>query len=213
MIDTQHDTDIDPDPDPDTGTDPDPDTGTSTELEEEEAAAEPRPGRDPLRIAAGALAGVAAVCALWSGWSWHAATEDASLRYSQLRDEVLRSGEQGVVNFTSLDYREVDKGLTTWLDSSTGSLNQEVAQGREAFTQSVLRARTVSTAKVLDGAVTELDDHAGKARIIVAVSLTVTPEGGRPVVKNNRLIAELTRTGSGWKLSALGQAKTEALGS
>jgi Mce-associated membrane protein len=119
---------------------------------------------------------------------------------------VLRAGEQGVQNMNTLDYRKVDQGLTAWEDSSTGDLHQELVQGRAQFTSQVQLVKTVTTAKILDAAVTELDDRTGKAGLIVAVQITVTPPTGTPATKQSRMRAQLTRTPSGWKLSALGQA-------
>ncbi|MBC6468578.1 hypothetical protein HKK74_24220 [Actinomadura alba] len=149
---------------------------------------------------------IAASCAGWFGWSYYRAAHDDSLRYSQSRDEVLRAGEQAVQNLNTLDHRDVDRGLNIWLDSSAGELHQQITQGREQFEQQVRQAKTISTARILEGAVTELDDRAGKAGVIVAVQITVTPPTGTPTTKQSRLLGQLTRTSSGWKLTALGQA-------
>jgi Mce-associated membrane protein len=163
-------------------------------------------GSDPLLAAALVPAVITASCAGWFGWSWYRAAHDDSLRYSQTRDEVLRAGEQAVQNLNTLDYRDVDRGLNTWQDSSAGELHQQITQGREQFEQQVRQAKTISTARILEGAVTELDDRAGKAGVIVAVQITVTPPTGSPTTKQSRLLGQLTRTPSGWKLTALGQA-------
>lgn len=163
-------------------------------------------GRDPVGRAALALACLAAVCAAWSGWSWHDKAHDDSLHYAELRDEVLQNGEQAIVNLNTLDHRTLAQNLKSWQDSSTGDLYRDIVQGRARFERQVREARTITGAKILEGAVSELDEHAGKARIIVAVQITVTPPDGRPAVKRSRQIGELTRTSSGWKLSALGQA-------
>lgn len=162
--------------------------------------------RDPVLLVAVALTVVAAACAAYFGHSWYAAAHDDSLAYSRDRDAVLRAAEQGVQNMNTLDYRKVDQGLTSWEDSSTGDLRQELVQGRAQFAAQVRQAQTVTTAKILDAAVTELDDRVGKAGVIVAVQITVTPSSGSPTTKQSRMRAQLTRTPSGWKLSALGQA-------
>jgi Mce-associated membrane protein len=181
---------------------------------EDSEGAEVSPGRrwwrprigDPVLLVATVLVVLAAACAAYFGWSWFGAAHDDSLAYSRDRDTVLRAAEQGVQNMNTLDYRKVDQGMTAWEDSSTGALHQELVQGRGQFTSQVQLAKTITTAKILDGAVTELDDHAGKAGAIVAVQITVTPPKGTPTTKQSRMRAELTRTPSGWKLSALGQA-------
>ena len=181
------------------------------EAEPETPEAEPekerrRLPRDPVLLVAVALTVVAAACAGYFGRSWYAAAHDDSLAYSRDRDAVLRAAEQGVQNMNTLDYRKVDQGLASWEDSSTGDLRQELVQGRAQFAAQVRQAQTVTTAKILDGAVTELDDRVGKAGVIVAVQITVTPSSGTPTTKQSRMRAQLTRTPSGWKLSALGQA-------
>jgi Mce-associated membrane protein len=171
------------------------------------------PSRDPVRAVATALAVVAALCAVWFGWSWYDTAHSASLHYSRLRDAALSSGRQEIQNLNTLDYRTVDKNLKVWQDSSTSDLYRQITQGRTDFTTEIQQARTVTTAKVLAAAITELDEHAGKARMIAAVQITVTPPTGRPGVKQTRFIAELTRTAAGWKLSALGPAPEGMSGS
>jgi Mce-associated membrane protein len=161
---------------------------------------------DPLLLVATVLVVAAAACAAYFGWSWYGAAHDESLAYSRDRDTVLRAAEQGVQNMNTLDYRRVDQGLASWEDSSTGDLRRQLVEGRAQFAAQVRLARTVTTARILDGAVTELDDRAGKAGAIVAVQITVTPPTGAPTTKQSRMRAQLTRTPSGWKLSALGQA-------
>lgn len=186
-----------------------PEDAPEAEAETPEDAPEKKPRwrpRDPVLLVAVALTVVAAACAAYFGHSWYAAAHDDSLAYSRDRDAVLRAAEQGVQNMNTLDYRKVDQGLTSWEDSSTGDLRQELVQGRAQFAAQVRQAQTVTTAKILDAAVTELDDRVGKAGVIVAVQITVTPSSGGPTTKQSRMRAQLSRTPSGWKLSALGQA-------
>ncbi|GLY93909.1 hypothetical protein [Actinoplanes sp. NBRC 103695] len=156
------------------------------------------------------LALVAAGAAGWTGWSWWSAAHDDSLRYSQTRDEVLRSAQQAVQNLNTLDYRTAESGVDLWVESTTGTLRDQLTQGRQNFLTQIRKAKTVTTAKILDGAVTELDDRAGKASVIVAIELTVTPAAGRPTTKRERLAGQLTRTGSTWKLSSIGQVPVSA---
>lgn len=160
---------------------------------------------DPLRAASVALPLVAAVFAGWSGWSWHGASHSAALAANRARDNALQAGEQAVQNFNTLDYRKVRQGLNLWEQSSTGGLRAEIVAGHAQFEQQVVQARTVTSAQILDAALTSLDIRAGTATIIVAVQVTVTPAHGAPVIKQNRLEGVLTRTPDGWKLSALGQ--------
>jgi Mce-associated membrane protein len=190
---------------------------TTTETEEPdttETAAQPEPviQRDRLRQAALALFAVAAVCAGWFGWSWYSAATDDAVRYAHVRDEVLRSGSQAIQNMNTLSFRTVDNDVRLWEDSTTAQLYQQIVQGRAKFTEEIVKARSTTTAKILDAALTDLDPDAGQARILAAVQITVLPEQGEPVVKKSRLVGELTRTSSGWKLSALSQAAAGTTG-
>jgi Mce-associated membrane protein len=176
----------------------------------EDVADTPAPKRtaDPVLRVAVLLALAAAACAAWFGWSWYSAGHDGSLKFSQSRDDALQAGEQGVLNMNTLDYRQVDQGLSRWVSSTTGDLQQQISQGRTQFESQVMQAKTITTAKILDGGVVELDDRAGTATVIVAVQITVTPQSGRAATKLSRMQAQLSRTAAGWKLSALAQAPT-----
>ena len=179
-------------------------------------AGEPRRKRRPVgtvTAVAVATSVVAAGFAAYYGWSWYRAAHDESLHFSRARDAVVRAAEQGVQNLNTLDYRTVDQDFTTWEQSSTGDLHDQLVQGRAQFEDQVRQARTVTTAKILEAAVTELDTRTGKAGVIVAVQITVTPPNGQATTKPSRMRAQLTRTSSGWKLSALGQAPVGTTGS
>ncbi|WP_328913086.1 MULTISPECIES: hypothetical protein [unclassified Streptomyces] len=165
----------------------------------------PRPRR-PLLAVALALA-LAAVCAAaWTGWSWYGAAHDDDTAFARARDTVLAAGEQAVQNMNTLDHDDLDHGLDRWESSTTGDLHSQLVQGRADFEKQVRQAQTVSTAQVLSGAVTELDTRTGRASVMIALRITVRAPKAEPSVKESRLLGELTRTGGGWKLSALGQA-------
>jgi Mce-associated membrane protein len=163
---------------------------------------------EPLVASALVLAVLAAGFAGWSGWSWYHASGPSSA--AQLRDQVLQAGEQAVENFNTLDYRNVAAGLALWEQSSTGPLRAEIIAGRGQFTQQIKQTQTITTARILDGALTALNTRAGTASLMVAVQITVTPAHGSPVSKQSRLLGTLTSTPSGWKLSALGQVPVGA---
>ena len=165
---------------------------------------------EPLVATALVLAVLAAGFAAWSGWSLYRASNAGPPAAAQLRDQVLQAGEQAVQNFNTLDYRKVAAGLALWEQSSTGPLHAEIVAGHAQFTQQIERTRTVTTARILDGALTALNTRAGTASIMVAVQITVTPVSGTPATKQSRLLGTLTRTTSGWKLSALGQVPVGA---
>ena len=62
---------------------------------------------------------------------------------------------------------------------------------------------------MLDAALTGLTSRS--ATIIVAIQITVTPASGAPNTKQSRLEGQLTKTVSGWKLSALSQVPVQAV--
>jgi len=168
---------------------------------------------EPLVATALVLATLAAVFAAWSGWSWYRASTAGPPPGAQLRDHVLQAGEQAVRNFNTLDYRRVTAGLALWEQSSTGPLHAEISAGRAQFERQIQQTKTITTARILDGALTALNPRAGTASIIVAVQITVTPANGSPVTKQSRLAGTLTSTASGWKLSQLGQVPVGAAAS
>lgn len=176
-----------------------------------EAAPAPA-GPNVLVYVAIALVVIAAAGAGWAGWSWYHAAHSSSLSSAQVRDRVLQEGEQAVQDFNTLDYRNVGVGLDLWQQSSTGPLLREITAGRAQFEQEIRKARTVTTATILDAALTSLDAQAGTAHIIVALQITVTPAKGSPTTKQSRLAGTLTRTDSGWKLSALAQVPVGSAG-
>lgn len=160
---------------------------------------------EPVVATALVVAVLAALFAAWSGWSWYRASTAGPPPDAQLRDQVLQAGEQAVQNFNTLDYRKVAAGLALWEQSSTGPLHTEIIRGRTQFEQQIQQTKTITTARILDGALTALNPRAGTASIIVAVQITVTPANGSPVTKQSRLVGTLAKTASGWKLSQLGQ--------
>jgi len=159
---------------------------------------------DPVLAVAVALAILAAAFAAWSGWAWHSAAQAGAPALAQTRDQVLQTGEQEVQNFNTLDYHQASAGLNLWLDSSTGALHSQLSQNLKQEVSLVQAKQTITSAKVLDGAVTQLDTSAGTATVMVAVDVTVTPAKGSPFTEREAEVGQLTRTSSGWLLSSLG---------
>jgi Mce-associated membrane protein len=164
--------------------------------------------QSPLVTTSALLLAVALVFAVWSGVSVLTAPRASAV--AQARDEALRDGEQAVLNFNTLSYRNVGQGVQLWEQSSTGALHSEIVAGRSAFEQQIRQAKSVTTAKILDAALTKVDVRAGTAAIIVAMQITVTPAHGAAATKQSRQEGILTRTPSGWKLSSLDQVPVSA---
>lgn len=164
--------------------------------------------RSPLVVTSALLLAVAVVFAAWAGLSWLTAPRASGV--AQARDDALREGEQAVLNFNTLSYRAVGQGLRLWEQSSTGALHSEIAAGQSTFEKQIRQAKSVTTAKILDAALTAVNVRAGTASIIVAMQITVTPAHGAAATKESRQEGVLTRTPSGWKLSSLAQAPVGA---
>lgn len=146
---------------------------------------------------------VAVLAAAVTGWLWFSAATDSKLSYAHTRDDVLTQGNREIVSLNTLDYKNVNGGFDRWLADTTGQLNDGIGKGRADDSKRITDAKTVTTASILSSAVTEVDDQAGKAQMMAAVQVTVTPQQGQPAVKRTRFAAELTRTPQGWKLSSL----------
>lgn len=164
--------------------------------------------RNPLLATSSALLAIAIVFAAWAGASWLTAPHAAA--GATTRDQALREGEQAVLNFNTLSYRAVKSGVQLWEQSSTGALHSQIATGQSAFEQQIEQAKSITTARILDAALTALNARAGTASIIVALQITVTPEHGAAATKQSRQEGVLTMTPSGWKLSSLEQVPVGA---
>ena len=155
---------------------------------------------------------LAAVAALVSGVLWLLAVNSGSLALSRDRDAVLVDAKQAAINMNTLDYKNVDAGLALWEQSSTGDLLAQIQKGRAEYAKAVSEAKRSTVATVPDAAVVELGDRAGVARVLVAIDVTVTPEGQAPVVSRQRLQLQMARTPEGWKVSNLSPVRAPTAG-
>lgn len=163
-----------------------------------------RPRRGLLPGAVVALV-AAAVFAGWSGVSWLRVTGDDALAYATARDQALTAGREHIAVLSSLDYRRVNEGIERWLSVTTGGLREELAGTEESTKNSLREGQTVSTGRVLDAAVSEVDPRGGTAKLLASVEITTVERGTELPPKRYRFAAQLIRTGDGWKLSALDQ--------
>ncbi|MGI8666165.1 MAG: hypothetical protein ACR2N4_09070 [Jatrophihabitans sp.] len=165
-----------------------------------------RPRRPaPLLLGCSVLALAAVVFAAIAFGSWWHADHDGSLHFAQARDNVALTARQDIVVLNTLNYAQVDAGLQSWLAASTGTLHDQISQVSAADKKSIADAKTVTTGKVIDAAVTQLDDRAGTANVIASVEVSVTPSGGTATTKRNRFSATMTRVSDTWKISDLAQ--------
>jgi Mce-associated membrane protein len=170
-----------------------------TELDSVEPARR-RPMLTPVTVLA-VLVTIAALAALFFGTRWALAVTDDGLELATQREAVLVDARQSAINLNTLDFSNVAAGLDLWEQTSTGPLLDEFRANRAEYEQVVTQSRRVTQAEVKDAAVAELDVRAGIARVLVAVDVTVRPEGQEPIVTRQRLQLEMTRTDQGWKAS------------
>ncbi|PKW12929.1 hypothetical protein [Saccharopolyspora spinosa] len=157
------------------------------------------------RLVVGLVAlAISLVACVGLGVTWALAVNNSSVSRAEMRDAALRDGQSAIINFNTLDYRDVDRGLQRWEDDSTGPLRDEVRQGRQNYATQIGQAKSSTTARILDAGIVELDERAGKARMIAVVQVTVSIDGQQPANKQDRYQAELTHEGETWKLSGLG---------
>lgn len=160
----------------------------------------------PLRVATivvVVLALVACVIAGWFGLSWYRVAHDESITVGMIRDAVLQDAQQAAINVNTLDYRQVQGGFELWEKSATGTALDEFRKNRDAYVRTVTESKTISTARVQDGAVAELNDRAGTARVLIGVDVTYTPEQQEASCVRQRLQLQMKRTPSGWKVDQL----------
>ncbi|MGW8886575.1 hypothetical protein [Streptomyces sp. NPDC055749] len=145
------------------------------------------------------------VCVL-GGWSYAQARSDDTLSYAKARDAALADGKRNVARLNSLDGSDagsVRTGLTSWLDSSTGPLHDQLKRTRSKDEGELTKSGTTARGKVTDAALTALDERSGTASLIATVDVEVTPRTGKGGTERKRFEAMLARTGDGWKVRAL----------
>jgi Mce-associated membrane protein len=162
--------------------------------------------RDPVRDGLFVLAAIAVAAAAWFGWTWwSSAHDDASLR-GQDRDAVLAAASDGLVALNTIDYRTAQHDVDRWVQVTTGQLGKDLSGDRELQQQRATASKAIATATLKQAAVTELDHDAGTARLIAVLDLRVSTNGAPPAVNRSRLNVDFSRTGQGWKVSAVQSA-------
>ncbi|MER7108236.1 hypothetical protein [Streptomyces sp. NPDC000229] len=146
-----------------------------------------------------AVAVAALLCGV-AAWSYARAAGDATRAYAEARDDALDAGRGHIARLSSVDASHPDAARTRWLDATAGDLHEQLKR-----TGPRKDTGTASTrATVTDAALTALDDRAGTAQLIATVRVETTPGDGGPTgTDRKRLEATLTRTGEGWKVTAL----------
>lgn len=173
----------------------------------ESSAAAPTQTKDAGRawwlVALLLVAALVAASGVFMGWQ---ADRDPDRASAETRDTVLIETRQAIETMNTLDYRSVDKGVKAWSQVTTGTLRDQLA-GVSADDRALLaEQKKISTGRVVDAAVIDVDD--GSATVIAAVEVTVRDAAkpdSEPTVKRNRFSADLVKVGGRWKLESLQQ--------
>lgn len=135
----------------------------------------------------------------WAGWTWWQSSHSDDVTYGQTRDLVRTTASDQVKALNTVDYRRADEDLTQWQRVTTGNLLTQLTNQHDSDVNSTKSGKTVSTAKIIDAAVSSLDTRAGTASVLVAVEVTISQADGQPSVRKSRVDAVLSRTEDGWK--------------
>jgi Mce-associated membrane protein len=146
-----------------------------------------------------AVAVLAVLGAGWAGWAWWQSGHSDDVTYAQTRDLVLAAASDQVRTLNTVDYRHAEEDLTQWQRVTTGNLLTQLTNQHDSDVNSTKAQKTVSTAKVMDAAVSTLDTRAGTATVLVVVEVTISQADGQPSVRKSRVDAVLARTEDGWK--------------
>lgn len=153
-----------------------------------------------------ALPTIAALVLVAGSFLWWQAAHDDQLQLAETRDQVLIEATQNIETMNTLDYRDVDAGLASWMAVTTGTLNDQLSQVGKDEKQLLADQKKISTGKVIDSAVFALDDDT--ATVVASVEVTVkddTKPDAEPSVKRNRFTADLVNVKGDWLLESLEQ--------
>ncbi|WP_188778568.1 hypothetical protein [Marmoricola endophyticus] len=188
---------------------PAPDGGAQPPEVEPVETRDPKPG-SRLSLATGILALVGLGAAILGGLSWYRAAHDDGIDTARTRDAALVAASSEIATLNTLDYRDVDAGLKSWLAATTGTLRDQLASAGADQKKLLADQKKVTTGKVVSAALTDLDADQGTATAIAAVEITVRGTTGEPTIKRNRFTANLTRVDGRWKLETLTQVPVDA---
>jgi Mce-associated membrane protein len=125
----------------------------------------------------------------------------ASARDSQ-RADVLQAARQQTVNFTTLDYRRLDRDLGRVLSGSTGDFRKQFQAGTKNLTELVTANKAVAKGKVLDAGIVSSDSDSAVV-LVVADSTVVNTASPKGEQRHYRLQLHLIRHQGHWLVSDL----------
>ncbi|WP_327142382.1 hypothetical protein [Nocardia sp. NBC_01327] len=184
-------------PEPVTGAEPEPVAGaeSGTATGETAATAQSKPGRDAtsaesdsaasesatktgfgtrkaVTLGSIALLAVAAVAAAWFGGTWIVGGLLRDRPRAEARDAALVAAQQAAINITSMNLKDINGSVALARSSMTGDLLAASDKGDAQIKKSAADSNVNSTAKVVGGAVTELNSERDHAAALVVFEVT-----------------------------------------
>jgi Mce-associated membrane protein len=119
-----------------------------------------------------------------------------------LRADVLHAARQETVNFTTLDYRHLDRDLGRVLRGSTGDFRKQFQAGSKSLTSLVTANKAVAKGEVLDAGLVSSDSDSAVVLVVAdsTVTNTANPKGEQ---RHYRLQLSLVRHQGQWLVSDL----------
>jgi Mce-associated membrane protein len=116
--------------------------------------------------------------------------------------DIVAAARQEALAFTTLDYRNLDTGVTHVLQGATGSFRKQFQSSAGQLRQLATQNKSVSKGKVLQAGLVSSDQDS--ARVIVVADSTVSNLNTKsPQPRHYRLQLDLVRQGSRWLTSDL----------
>ncbi len=137
----------------------------------------------------------------FTGWSWWRAASDDSAARGRDRDAVLAAAGPELVTLNTIDYRSAGAAVDRWIAATTGQYGKDLSGDRQVQIDRATTARTVSSASLVQAAVTEISD--GKARLLAVLDVRVSTGGSAASPRLNRLTVDVARSPDGWKIAGV----------
>ena len=138
-----------------------------------------------------------------AGYAWWRAASDDSAARGRERDAVLAAAGPELVTLNTIDYRSAGAAVDRWIGASTGQYGKDLAGDRQVQIDRATTARTVSTASLVQAAVTEIDVARGTARLLAVLDVRVSTGGAAVAPRLNRLTVDVSRAPEGWKIAGV----------
>jgi Mce-associated membrane protein len=119
------------------------------------------------------------------------------------REAVLTAARQQAVNFTTLDYRRLDRDLGRVEAGATGQFRNQFRSGAAELTELVTQNKAVAKGEVLEAGIVSEDADSARVLVVADSEVTNTGSGGEPQMRHYRIRMDLVRQDGRWLVSDL----------